>query len=194
MITTAAKLLALVAALSVGVGSRGPVKYSNVTLSKVRKSYWSVSVTYPRFQGATPVTTVANQQLLKFCQSSVHEWATRDTKDMEKPQSPWLQEVTPTVVTAWPDLVSLQMTQYSDTEGAHPNTFLMTLNFGLVGAIPKRLTLNDLFKPGTQPLAAVSKIVMAKLKSRDASSVVNGNGQKPGRPNQAISSSSSRIA
>src|SRR5579863_5420417 len=111
MLTTLAKFIAIASISFGGVGSRGPVKFTNVTVSKVRKNYWSVSVTYPRFQSVTAVTALANHDLMHFAQSSVHQWATDTTKDMEKPANPWLQEFTPTVVAARPDLVSLQMTQ-----------------------------------------------------------------------------------
>ena len=174
MVITAAKCLALSVALIAGVGSRGPVKYTSVTISKVRKSYWSVSVTYPRFQSTTAVTALANHELSRLSHVWVHEWATGVTKDMEKPTMPWLQEYTPTVVSARGEIISLQMTQYSDTEGAHPNTAHFTYNFGFVGSGAKLLTLRDLFKPGTQALAIVSKIVIAKLKEKDASWIQDG--------------------
>lgn len=164
----------LVAANANGVGSRGPVKYSNVTVSKVRKGFWSVSYTYPRFQPVTAVCAYANHDMGVNAQKAVHEWATDLTKDMDKPNNAWLEEFTPTVVTARPELLSLQMTQYSDTEGAHPNTVQLTYNYGFVGGAAKRLSLKDLFRPGTQPLALVSKIVIAKLKEKEASWVMDG--------------------
>jgi len=174
MVPTVAKCIALSLALATGVGSRGPVKYTEVTISKLKKGYWSVSVTYPHFQSASAVTALANHDLMQLSQTWVHEWATGITKDMEKPITPWLEEYTPTVVSARGELVSLQMTQYSDTEGAHPNTLHLTLNFGFVGDGAKLLTLKDLFKPGTQALAIVSKIVIAKLKEKDASWIQDG--------------------
>src|SRR5579871_3540496 len=172
--TTFAKLLALAAVSLSGVGSRGPVKYSSVTISKVRKGYWSVSVTYPKFQSVTAVTALANHDMLKYSHECVHEWATSDTKDMDKPKNPWLAEFTPRVVTARAELVSLQMTRYADTEGAHPNTNIATFNYGFVGSGSKKLTLRDLFRPGTNPLSLVSKIVIGKLREREAAWVADG--------------------
>ena len=174
MVTTVAKVLALSAVMLNGVGSRGPVKYTDITVSKLRNNYWSVSAMYPRFQSVTAVTMFANRELAHFSRASITEWSTGITKDMDKPATPWLQELTPTVITARAELISLQMTEYSDTEGAHPNTTQMTFNFGFVGGAPKKLVLGDLFRPGTQPLATVSKIVIAKLRERDASWIQNG--------------------
>src|SRR5579863_6186935 len=100
MLTSLIKCLALSALLASGVGSRGPVKYTSVTISKVRKSYWSVSVTYPRFQSTTAVTALANHEFVRLSHFWIHDWATADTKDMEKPSSPWLREITPTIISA----------------------------------------------------------------------------------------------
>ncbi len=160
--------------VALAVGSRGSVKYSNLTISKVKKGYWTASASYPKFQSGSAISRLANHDIAEFSAHTIHEWATDITKDMEKPTDPWAEDSTTTVVLARPDLISLEVALYSDSGGAHPNTQLITSNFGMVKGKAKKLTLADLFKRGTNPLPLVSKIVMAKLKEKNASWIENG--------------------
>src|SRR5665213_2697647 len=154
----------LLVAVTLAVGSRGPLKYSNVTKSKVRKDYWEASATYPKFQATTAVSRLANHTLAEYSEATLKDWSTNITKDMEKPPNPWGEETTPVVMTATPDLISLEISEYSYAGGAHPNTQQLAFNFGMVKGKAKRLTLSDLFKAGTKPLPLVSKYVIAKLR------------------------------
>ena len=53
------------------------------------------------------------------------------------------------------DLISVEMTEYSDSGGAHPNTGFWSLTYDL--SANKELNLNDLFKPGSDYETAIAK-------------------------------------
>lgn len=159
------------------VGSAGPVKFTQQTETKLRKGWWSSTVTRPHFQDSGPVATFANHSLTVWAKNQLAGWLNEDVKgmnDMEKPTEPYEIEITPSVVAAQPELISLDMQVYSYTGGAHPNTNYLTFNYGLVRGRAKLLTLTDLFRRWTKPLGIISKFVIAKLKEDKASWVVEG--------------------
>lgn len=57
---------------------------------------------------------------------------------------------------------------YLDTHGAHPNSFISTRNYGQFGGRPKRLTLGDFFRPGSNYRAKTTVILLAKLRKNES--------------------------
>jgi hypothetical protein len=165
-------LIALI--LASGVGSSGSLKYTNVTKSKVKKGFWMVSTTCPKFSDVSNVAHLANKGLAEWCAYETDQWTGQIVKGMDKPEREWYGEYTPKVVLSEPNIVSVEMTEYADLEGAHPNTAQHELSFGMVNGVAKRLVLADLFRSGSNPLPVVSKIVMSSLKAKQASWVIEG--------------------
>jgi hypothetical protein len=68
------------------------------------------------------------------------------------------------VLVATDDLISVEMTEYSDSGGAHPNTGFWSLTYDLSGN--KELELDDLFKPGSDYKTAIANYVVADINKR----------------------------
>src|SRR5258706_16415409 len=68
------------------------------------------------------------------------------------------------VLLATDDLISVEMSEYSDSGGAHPNTGFWSLTYDLSG--DKELELDDLFKPGSDYKIAIAKFVVADIDRR----------------------------
>jgi hypothetical protein len=68
------------------------------------------------------------------------------------------------VLLANDDLISVEMTEYSDSGGAHPNTGFWSLTYDLVAN--RELELDDLFKPGGDYKTAIAKYVVADIEKR----------------------------
>jgi hypothetical protein len=79
-------------------------------------------------------------------------------------------------------LLGLKFDIYTYTGGAHPNTIFTTFTFDLVQN--RVLTLDDLFVPGSNPLAVIGPLVEQSLQAQlgdmtDASWIHTGTGDNP---------------
>ncbi|MDX6386039.1 MAG: hypothetical protein QOK48_3612 [Blastocatellia bacterium] len=68
------------------------------------------------------------------------------------------------VLAATDDLISVELTEYQYSGGAHPNDSFDSLTFDL--SANKELALDDLFKPGSDYKAAIAKFVVADIEKR----------------------------
>src|SRR6202007_1787103 len=75
-------------------------------------------------------------------------------------------DTTYNVLFADDDKISIEMNEYSDAGGAHPNTHLWTLNYDLKAN--KELTLEDVFKPGDEYKTAIAEFVAKDINRRAA--------------------------
>ena len=62
------------------------------------------------------------------------------------------------------DIISVELEEYSDSGGAHPNTRLMTLNYSLVSN--RKLALDDVFKQGANYESAIAEYVTKDINRR----------------------------
>jgi hypothetical protein len=125
-----------------------------------RKS--GVSVSYPQVaSGASslsPGATSFNRRVLTLTQKAI--------KEFEPGSEPGKNsfELNYNVLLATDDLISVEMTEYSDSGGAHPNTGFWSLTYDLSGN--KDLELDDLFKPDTDYKTAIARFVVADIDKR----------------------------
>jgi hypothetical protein len=121
-----------------------------------------VKVSYPQItsNGAplSPGAASFNRRVLALTQKGI--------KEFEPGPEPGKNsfETNYNVLLATDELISVEMTEYSDTGGAHPNTGFWSLTYDL--AANKELELDDLFKPGADYKNAIAKFVVADIDQR----------------------------
>jgi hypothetical protein len=84
------------------------------------------------------------------------------------------------VLIAGDDLISVEMTEYQYSGGAHPNDSFDSLTYDL--SANKELGLDDLFKPGSDYKTAIAKYVVADIEKRAVAieeSDAKSEGRKP---------------
>ena len=80
------------------------------------------------------------------------------------------------------DLVSIEMVEFSDGGGAHPNNRFWSLTYDL--SVNKELKFDDLFKPGSDYNTAIARHVVADI-DRRAVEIEQEDARREGRkPNQ----------
>lgn len=157
-----------------------PGKFTKKTYIETKKGYWTATVVYPEFPSISPVAKLANKSLAQAPKELIKDvlanWKEMEAApgELSKPANPFSSEWNPDVSILKPNLISVAFIGYEFSGGAHPNDFFATYSYGLVAGKPKKLTLDDLFKKGVDPVKALSPLVIAKLKKLHASSVVNG--------------------
>ncbi len=125
-----------------------------------RKS--GVRVSYPQISNRTsalgPGAASFNRRVLALTQKAI--------KEFEPGSEPGRNsfEINYNVLLATDDLISVEMSEYSDSGGAHPNTGFWSLTYDLSG--DKELELDDLFKPGSDYKIAIAKFVVADIDRR----------------------------
>lgn len=121
----------------------------------------SVSVSYPQITSGKALNSGAlsfNRRILELVQKAIKEFQPIDDKGVF--------ETTYNILLGTNDLVSIEMAEYWDGGGAHPNTRLWSLTYDLAGN--KELTFESLFKPGIDYFAAIAKYVVADIDRRAA--------------------------
>jgi hypothetical protein len=121
-----------------------------------------IKVSYPQLSaGASTLSSGAasfNRQVLALTQKAI--------RDFEPGTEPGKNsfERSYNVLLANDDLISVEMTEYSYSGGAHPNTGFQSLTYDL--SANKELELEDLFKPGGDFKTAIAKYVVADIEKR----------------------------
>jgi hypothetical protein len=77
------------------------------------------------------------------------------------------------------DIISIELEEYSDSGGAHPNTRLMTVNYSLVSN--RQLTLGDVFKQGANYESVIAAYVTKDINMR-ADQMDQDEAQRNNRP------------
>ncbi|MBC8142664.1 MAG: DUF3298 and DUF4163 domain-containing protein [Armatimonadetes bacterium] len=158
------------------------IQYKTLTGKKVNR--YEYRVKYPVFsETGSPVARLANASLRAYAVKEVADFLKYEAESWREYRAKEVREVpiydldiTPIVSVARPDLISVHFGQYSYQGGAHPNTWYPSQSFGVISGTAKKLTLSDLFAPGTDPYKPLSTIAIPELKKRGASSVT---GEKP---------------
>jgi len=133
-----------------------------------------VSISLPQIEGTslTPAMNAFNLLVQSVVQQAKKEFA---------PESPerGLYELNYLVMWSNDDLISVELEEYSDSGGAHPNSQLMTVNYSL--AANRQLTLDDIFKKGTKYETAIAEYVTKDI-NRRADQMDQEEAQRNNRP------------
>ena len=136
-----------------------------------------VGVSYPQITGSGALSSAAqnfNRRILVLVQKAIGEFAPIDGRGSF--------DTNYNILLGANDLISVEMVEYSDGGGAHPNNRFWCLTYDLAGN--KELQFDDLFKPGSDYNAAIAKYVTADI-DRRAVAYEQENARSEGRkPNQ----------
>jgi hypothetical protein len=120
-----------------------------------------VGVSYPQLTGSGALSAGAqtfNRRILALTQAAIKEFSPIDGRGTF--------DTNYNVLLGTDDLISLEMTEYYDGGGAHPNNRFWSLTYDLSGN--KELKFDDLFKPGSDYNSAIAKYVVADIDKRAA--------------------------
>ena len=152
-----------------------------VRISRSRADYYSAQATYLRYSHH-PIGQAMNATLASLAKKRVDAWvkeADRTAKDLGRPTHPWELELGFDVTYQTKTLVSVAVSEYNYSGGAHPNHGMETISFGIVSGKPKRLKLADLFNRGFDAYRHTNALLMAKLrKIEGADWIKNGDLKK----------------
>lgn len=118
-----------------------------------------VGVSYPQITGTGALTSAAqsfNRRILALTQAAIKEFSPIDGRGSF--------DTTYNVLLSTNDLVSVEMLEYYDGGGAHPNDRFWSLTYDL--SANKELKFDDLFKPGSDYHTAIAKFVVADIDRR----------------------------
>jgi len=118
-----------------------------------------VGVSYPQLTGNSALGAGAqsfNRRILALTQAAIKEFSPIDGRGTF--------DTNYNVLLGTDDLISIEMTEYSDAGGAHPNYRFWSLTYDL--SANKELKFDDLFKPGSDYNAAIASYVVADIDKR----------------------------
>jgi hypothetical protein len=122
-----------------------------------------VSVSYPQItSGGKPLPAAEgfNRRVLALVQKAIKEFEPGSEASRNAFETNY------NVLLANNSLISVEMREYSDSGGAHPNTGFWSLTYDLTEN--KEVTLEDLFKPDSDYKTAIAKYVVADIDRRAA--------------------------
>lgn len=129
------------------------------------EGFWSAKAGYVEYRQAGPVQKLAGQQNFTFVQREFNTFvkeAKEAFKDGEKPTAPHALELDTEVCYSSTKLVSLLVSAYSYTGGAHGNHLARPSNFGLVNGKATRLNLTHILS-SKDVVGTVSKLLMPQI-------------------------------
>jgi len=132
-----------------------------VTPKMIANRRTGVSVSYPQITGSGPLSAGAqsfNRRILALLRKAIGEFQAIDGKGVF--------DANYNILLGTNDLISVEMTEYADAGGAHPNNSFWSLTYDLKGN--KELKFEDLFKPNSDYNSAIAKYVVADIDKRAA--------------------------
>lgn len=133
---------------------------------------WESKSVSPRFGSDSPVAQIATAETADQVKSQLARFmeAAREFESENRtPVAILNHETGPIVSIAMRDFVSLYLSTYEYTGGAHPNRHYIGMTWGMVDGKARRLRFADLLKEGEDASAVASKVVVPKLISVGAS-------------------------
>lgn len=130
-----------------------------ITPKTISNRKTGVGVSYPQIAGSGPLSPAAlnfNRRILALVQKAIGEFEPVDGKGSF--------DTTYNILLGTNDLISIEMVEYSDGGGAHPNDRWWSFTYDLAGN--KELKFEDLFKPGSDYNAALAKFAVADIDRR----------------------------
>lgn len=132
-----------------------------ITPKTISNRKTGVGVSYPQITSSGPLSPAAqsfNRRILALTQAAIKEFSPIDGRGSF--------DTTYNILLATNDLVSIEMAEYYDGGGAHPNDRFWSLTYDL--SANKELKFDDLFKPGSDYTTAIAKFVVADIDRRMA--------------------------
>jgi uncharacterized protein DUF3298 len=120
-----------------------------------------VSVSYPQITGGGPLSAGAqafNRRIVALAQKKISEFEPVNGKGVF--------DTNYNILFGTNEVISVEMSEYYDGGGAHPNNSFWTLTYDLKGN--KELKFEDLFKPNSEYNSAIAKYVVADIDKRAA--------------------------
>jgi hypothetical protein len=120
-----------------------------------------VSVSYPQITGGGPLSPGAqafNRRILALAQKKIGEFEPVDGKGVF--------DTNYNILFGTNEVISVEMSEYYDGGGAHPNNSFWSLTYDLKGN--KELKFEDLFKPHSDYNAAIAQYVVTDIDQRAA--------------------------
>jgi len=121
-----------------------------------------VKVSYPQLTAVagslSPGAASFNRRILVMTQKAIKEFEPGSETGKNSFERNY------NVLLANDDLISVEITEYSDSGGAHPNSGFWSLNFDLTAN--KELEFDDLFKPGSEYKTTIARYVVADIERR----------------------------
>lgn len=133
-----------------------------------------VGVSYPQITGGAALSSAAqsfNRRILVLVQKAIGEFNPIDGRGSF--------DTNYTVLLGTNDLISIEMTEYYDGGGAHPNNRFWSLTYDL--SANKEIKLDDLFKPNADYKTAIAKFVVTDIDKRLAA-IEQEDARSEGRP------------
>lgn len=144
-----------------------PADFAIKKLTAGEPDLYASNVAYLELSAKHPLSGVINPALKGLATREQTRWL-KDAKEMQKelgkPTTAWEQEIAMSPDWNTPRLVSVVISRYDYSGGAHPNHGVEVMNFGLVKGKATQLKLADFFAPGFNGANHVSRLAIAKLK------------------------------
>ena len=132
-----------------------------VTPKMITNRRAGVSVSYPQIVSSGPLSAGAqafNRRIVALAQKKIGEFAPIDGKGVF--------DTNYNILLGTNEIISVEMVEYYDGGGAHPNSGFWSLTYDLKGN--KELKFEDLFKPKSDYNSAIAKYVVADIDKRAA--------------------------
>ena len=132
-----------------------------VTPKMIVNRHTGVSVSYPQITSSGPLPAGAqtfNRRIVALAQKRIGEFEPVNGKGVF--------DTNYNILFGTNDLISVEMAEYYDGGGAHPNNSFWSLTYDLKGN--KELKFEDLFKPNSDYNPAIAKYVVADIDKRAA--------------------------
>jgi len=130
-----------------------------ITPKTITNRKTAISVSYPQITTSGTLTSAAqnfNRRMLGLVQKAIADFQPIDGRGSF--------DTNYNIAQATNDLVSIEMVEFSDGGGAHPNSGFWTLTYDLT--VNKELRFEDLFQPNTEYNDAIAKYVVADIDKR----------------------------
>ena len=130
-----------------------------VTPKMINNRRTGVTVSYPQISGSGPLSAGAqafNRRIFALAQKKISEFAPIDGKGVF--------DTNYNILLGTNELISVEMTEYYDGGGAHPDDSFWSLTYDLKAN--KELKFEDLFKPNSDYNSAIAKYVVADIDKR----------------------------
>lgn len=144
-----------------------------ITPKTISNRKTGVGVSYPQITSSGALSSAGqsfNRRILALVQKAIGEFQPIDGRGSFATNY--------NILLGTNDLISIEMVEFSDGGGAHPNNRFWSLTYDLSGN--KELTIDDLFKPGSDYNAAIARHVVADIERR-AVAIEEDNARRDGR-------------
>ncbi len=141
-----------------------------------KENFYKATATYLEFT-SHPLRTTINPVLAQIAKNRQNLWvnSVKNSLPATPPTAPWEHEIGMEVAYLTPELLSILISRYEYSGGAHPNHGVEAVNFGIVAGKAKRLTIADFFEPGFNYRKHISAKVLAILRRAEGADwVKNG--------------------